>query len=149
MKSAKRPYLLRAYYDWLIDNELTPYLVVNAEYPACRVPRDFVKDGQIVLNISPNACGNLQLGNEKITFSARFKGIAQEVSVPLGAAIAIYAREDGDGVLFEDEDHYQIDEYSDDQPNDFSEIVDNTELNNNQSSKKHKPRDSSHLKIIK
>ncbi|MBE2897499.1 ClpXP protease specificity-enhancing factor [Pasteurellaceae bacterium TAE3-ERU1] len=142
MSSAKRPYLLRAYYDWFLDNDLTPYLVVNALYPNTKVPQDFVRDGQIVLNIAPSACGNLLLGNERIQFSARFRGVPQEIVVPLGAAMAIYARENGDGVLFEDEDAYQLEpEITTDQPNDFSEAVDPP--------KKPKRKDAGHLKIIK
>ncbi|MBE2894044.1 ClpXP protease specificity-enhancing factor [Spirabiliibacterium falconis] len=142
MSSAKRPYLLRAYYDWFLDNDLTPYLVVNALYPNTKVPQDFVRDGQIVLNIAPAACGNLQLGNETIQFTARFRGVPQNIVVPLGAAIAIYARENGDGVLFEDEEAYQTDvSHLTEQPKDFTEAVDPP--------KTKRKADASHLKIIK
>lgn len=70
----RRPYMLRAFYDWLVDNDLTPHLVVAATLPGVRVPVEFVQDGQIILNIAPRAVGNLELGNEAITFSARFSG---------------------------------------------------------------------------
>lgn len=72
--SPKRPYLLRAYYDWLVDNSFTPYLVVDATYLGVNVPVEYVKDGQIVLNLSASATGNLQLTNDFIQFNARFKG---------------------------------------------------------------------------
>ena len=76
--SPKRPYLLRAYYDWLVDNSFTPYLVVDATYLGVNVPVEYVKDGQIVLNLSASATGNLQLTNDFIQFNARFKGISRE-----------------------------------------------------------------------
>ena len=104
--SPKRPYLLRAYYDWLVDNEFTPYLVVDADYYGVNVPVEYVKDGQIVLNLSPNATGNLALTNDFISFSARFQGVSRDIYIPMGAAIAIYARENGDGVMFEFEEAY-------------------------------------------
>lgn len=97
--SPKRPYLLRAYYDWLVDNSFTPYLVVDATYLGVNVPVEYVKDGQIVLNLSANATGNLQLTNDFIQFNARFKGVSRELYIPMGAALAIYARENGDGVM--------------------------------------------------
>lgn len=74
--SPKRPYLLRAYYDWLVDNSFTPYLVVDATYLGVNVPVEYVKDGQIVLNLSASATGNLQLTNDFIQFNARFKGVS-------------------------------------------------------------------------
>ncbi|KGQ70179.1 ClpXP protease specificity-enhancing factor [Chelonobacter oris] len=154
---AKRPYLLRAYYDWFLDNDLTPYLVVDAFYPNTVVPDDFVREGQIVLNISPNACGNLQLGNDKILFNARFKGLPRDISVPLGAVVAIYARENGDGVMFEPELVYEqaLEQSLGDlveQPSDFSEIVDKPQQDENEVKPRSKPkpkRTASHLKIIK
>lgn len=89
----RRPYMLRAFYDWLVDNELTPHLVVEATLPGVRVPEEFVQDGQIILNIAPRAVGQLELGNEAVTFSARFSGRPHSVIVPLYAVQAIYARE--------------------------------------------------------
>ncbi|ABR74849.1 stringent starvation protein B [Actinobacillus succinogenes] len=104
--SPKRPYLLRAYYDWVLDNGFTPYLVVDATYYGVDVPQEYVKDGQIVLNLSEGAVGNLALGNDAIEFSARFQGISRNLYIPMGAAMAIYARENGDGVMFEPEPVY-------------------------------------------
>lgn len=147
--TAKRPYLLKAYYDWLLDNYLTPYLVVNADYPGTKVNQDFVENGQIVLNVSPGACGNFDMGMEQISFKARFKGIPQDIIVPMGAVLAIYARENGDGVVFEHEEHYDAQLASTLQvikgrDQDKSKESDNT---NKLSSSKKAPH--SHLKVIK
>ncbi|EED24950.1 stringent starvation protein B [Vibrio sp. 16] len=105
--------MLRAFYDWLVDNDLTPHLVVAATLPGVRVPDEFVQDGQIILNIAPRAVGNLELGNEAITFNARFGGRPHSVIVPLYAVQAIYARENGAGTMFEPEDAY-IGEFEED-----------------------------------
>ncbi len=99
--SANRPYLVRAFHEWIVDNGCTPHLLVDANDPRCVVPQQFVKDGVIVLNISPSAVRDLSLGNEYVMFSARFGGVAQEITVPLGAVRAIYARENGQGMAFE------------------------------------------------
>ncbi len=103
----RRPYMLRAFYEWLVDNDLTPHLVVDATLPGVRVPLEFVQDGQIILNIVPRAVGNLELGNEAVSFNARFGGRPHSVIVPLYAVQAIYARENGAGTMFEPEEAYQ------------------------------------------
>ncbi len=102
----RRPYMLRAFYEWLVDNELTPHLVVEAELPGVRVPEQFIQDGQIILNIAPRAVGNLEMSNEAITFNARFGGTPHSVIVPMHAVQAIYARENGAGTMFEPEEAY-------------------------------------------
>ena len=99
-----RPYLLRAFYDWLLDNDMTPHLLVNATLPHVQVPQQFVRDGQIVLNVSADATPRLTIGNEFVEFQARFGGIARDISAPLGNVVAIYARENGGGMAFEPED---------------------------------------------
>lgn len=104
--TARRPYMLRAFYDWLVDNDLTPHLVVDATMPGVRVPVEFIQDGQIILNIAPRAVGNLELGNDAITFHARFSGRPHSVIVPVYAVQAIYARENGAGTMFEPEEAY-------------------------------------------
>lgn len=101
-----RPYLLRAYYDWLMDNQLTPHVVVDAFVPGTQVPQQYVKDGQIVLNITASAVGNLEISNEFILFSARFGGVPQQVVLPMASIVAIYARENGAGTVFDMEDAY-------------------------------------------
>lgn len=105
--TAKRPYMLRGFYDWMADNDLTPHIVVDATLPGVRVPTEFVDDGQIVLNIAQRAVGNLELSNDAITFHARFSGRPHSVYVPMYAVIAIYARENGAGTMFEPEEAYQ------------------------------------------
>lgn len=98
-----KPYLLRALWEWCCDNGLTPYVAVSVD-ARTRVPREFVRDGQIVLNIGPDATNKLQIGNEYIEFVARFGGVARELSVPVGRVTAIYARENGAGMAFEVEE---------------------------------------------
>ncbi len=95
-----RPYLIRAMYDWICDNGLTPHLAVDAHYPGTRVPQEFVQDGQIVLNLAPRAVQGLVAGNDEIIFSARFGGVPRNLVVPVGAVLAIYARENGQGMAF-------------------------------------------------
>lgn len=105
-----RPYLLRAYYDWLMDNQLTPHVVVDAFVKGTQVPQQYVKDGQIVLNIAASAVGNLQIGNEFVEFNARFGGVPQQVLLPMASIVAIYARENGAGTVFDIEDAYLVEE---------------------------------------
>lgn len=96
--TSQRPYLLRAIYEWITDNGMTPHVLVNARMPGVRVPAHTVKDGQVVLNIADRAVGKLQMDNDALRFSARFGGVSQSVIVPLSAVIAIYARETGQGM---------------------------------------------------
>ena len=100
--TSSRPYLIRAIYDWIVDNSFTPYLLVNAENDSAIIPREYVEDGKIVLNINPTAISNLQLGNDYIMFNARFSGKAMEVSIPVIAVLAIYAQENGQGMMFDE-----------------------------------------------
>ena len=106
--SARRPYLLRAFYDWLLDNQLTPHLVVDINLEGVQVPLEYARDGQIVLNIAPRAVGNLELGNDEVRFNARFGCVPRQVSVPMAAILAIYARENGAGTVFEPEPAYEL-----------------------------------------
>ncbi|MFO3905591.1 ClpXP protease specificity-enhancing factor [Enterobacter hormaechei] len=107
--SPRRPYLLRAFYEWLLDNQLTPHLVVDVTLPGVQVPMEYARDGQIVLNIAPRAVGALELANDEVRFNARFGGVPRQVSVPLAAVLAIYARENGAGTMFEPEAAYDED----------------------------------------
>jgi len=101
--SSSRPYLLRALYEWILENQCTPYIVVNAYAKDVQVPQEHVKDGQIVLNISPAAVHDLQMNNQAVDFSGRFAGIPTPVYVPIEAVMGIYARENGQGMIFETE----------------------------------------------
>lgn len=99
--TSRRPYLIRALYDWVLDNDLTPHLLVAADADGVDVPRQFVtEDGKITVNISPGAVRDLSLDNGLVSFSARFSGANYNVSVPPGAVLALYARENGEGMLF-------------------------------------------------
>jgi stringent starvation protein B len=97
----QRPYLLRAFYDWIVDSGGTPHLLVDASLPGVEVPRDAVEDDRIVLNVSPTAVRGLLLGDDAITFQGRFGGVPWPVRLPPGAVLAIYARENGAGMAFE------------------------------------------------
>ena len=97
--TSTRPYLIRALYDWCTDNGLTPYVAVAVD-ETVQVPREYVKNNEIVLNISFDATSSLKLGNDFIEFKARFAGSAREIMVPIGRVIAIYARENGQGMAF-------------------------------------------------
>ena len=95
-----KPYLLRALFEWCVDNGYTPHLAVKVD-SRTQVPAEYVKNGEITLNISPNAVHKLQLGNELVEFSARFGGVARQISVPVSAVYALYARETGHGMTFD------------------------------------------------
>lgn len=99
-----KPYLIRSIYEWITDNELTPHLLVNAEYPGVILPTDFVEEGRIVLNVRPAAIQGLMLGNDAIEFNARFAGKAMHIVAPIKAVLAIYAKENGRGMIFDPEE---------------------------------------------
>jgi len=96
-----RPYLVRAIFDWCLDGGLTPQIMVNVEMPDVIVPLDYAKDGKIVLNLHPSSVRGLELGNEYLLFSARFSGRAEDITVPIAAVMAVYARENGQGIVFQ------------------------------------------------
>ena len=99
--NSSRPYLIRALYEWIVDNDCTPHLLVNADHPGVQVPEGFASDGQIVLNVSPNAVRQLHMDNDAVSFEGRFGGIAHSLFVPVPAVLAIYARENGQGMVFD------------------------------------------------
>lgn len=101
--TSHRPYLLRALYEWIADNGMTPHLLVDATRSGVQVPLHAVKDGRIVLNVAERAVARLEMTNELIRFSARFGGVSHAVSVPVGAVLAIYARETGQGMALPDD----------------------------------------------
>jgi stringent starvation protein B len=98
--SSNRPNLLRAMYDWISDNGLTPYILVDAAAPGVNVPRSAVKDGRVVLNVAVRAVAQLDLGKDYVRFTARFAGVSQVVEVPMSGILAIYAQENGQGMMF-------------------------------------------------
>lgn len=103
-----RPYLTRAIYEWINDNQLTPYLLVNAMAPNTQVPEQFIQDGQIVLNIAPHAVHALHMSNDAISFSARFGGVSRDLYIPMHALLGIYARENGQGLFFDPNEYDDI-----------------------------------------
>ncbi len=102
--TSNRPYLIRAIHAWVVDNDCTPYLLVDAQQPGVEVPTEHVEEGRIVLNISPLATEQLVLGDDAIGFRARFGGRPTAVHVPIAAVLAIYARENGQGMMFPPEE---------------------------------------------
>lgn len=100
MTTSSRPYLFRGLYEWLLDNQLTPHVIIAADLPGVEVPREQVQDGQLVLNISDTATRGLEISNDALSFSARFGGVPRQIYVPMAAVVAIYARENGAGMVF-------------------------------------------------
>ena len=103
-----RPYLLRAFYEWLLDNDMTPHLLVDANAQMVQVPQQFARDGQIVLNIAPQAVVAFTMDKEAVSFNARFGGVPQQVYIPMAAVLAIHARENGVGTFFPPEPAYEV-----------------------------------------
>ena len=126
--TSNRPYLLRALYEWITDNGLTPHVLVNAELDGVDVPPHTIRKGKVVLNIATSATEHLRLENDTISFKARFSGNPYQISIPMAAVIAIYARENGQGMMFAQEDSPQASVDDQDDPS---------------------PPSRSHLKVIK
>lgn len=102
--TSNRPYVLRALHEWIIDNGMTPYVLVNAGVPDVEVPAEYIHDGRVVLNISQTAVADLEMGNDFVSFTARFAGNPMRVVLPLNAILAIYAKENGKGMIFPEEE---------------------------------------------
>ncbi|ESP95296.1 ClpXP protease specificity-enhancing factor [Pseudoalteromonas luteoviolacea] len=149
--TSNRPYLLRAFYEWIVDNQCTPHIVVNANYPHVQVPVQFVQDGQIVLNVSPSAANNFSMDNDALSFSARFSGQPMQVYVPVEAVLAIYARENGEGTIFSEasiEEDYEEQAY--DSADDVEQEVEiQSEDTEEKPSGTDKPKKGAHLRVIK
>jgi stringent starvation protein B len=105
--SSSQPYLLRGFYEWIVDNSLTPYILVDATAPGVLVPPDSVSNGQIILNINAAAVQRLTLDNDAVRFGARFAGVHWEICVPTEAILAVYAKENGRGITFNEDDQDQ------------------------------------------
>ncbi len=98
--TSTKPYLVRAIYEWILDNQMTPYVLVDARHPGTRVPNEFVEDGQIVLNIAPSAAHGLMMDNDWVRFSARFGGVTRNIEIPCEAVLGIFSRENHQGMAF-------------------------------------------------
>src|SRR3990167_2833748 len=101
---SNRPYLLRAFYQWIVDSGCTPILVIDATNPDCRIPMDYVDGGEIVFNVSPAAIRNFQISNQLLDFSASFSGIGHYISAPVSSILALYAEENGEGLFLDAEE---------------------------------------------
>lgn len=132
-----KPYLMRAIYEWCVDCGHTPYLSV-AVTDACRVPLEYVKNNEIVLNVSASATRNLKIDNDRVHFSARFNGVSREVSVPIGSVAGIFARENSEGLLFKVESDVAV------AADPAQEIVTGEKKNTRPA-----PRERNHLKVVK
>ena len=133
-----KPYLVRAIHEWAMDNQLTPQILVTDSVSGVIVPKNHVKDGHIVFNIHINAVKDLLMGNESISFSARFSGQSVEIEVPVEAILAIYARENGQGIFFQDSEQPPPQETQAD-PDDLTDSADKPE----------KTPSNGHLKLVK
>lgn len=171
LPSSGHPYLLRAVHEWCIDQGLTPYLHVDASSPMVKVPRPFVKNNEIVLNVSYDATGNFNISNDMVSFQARFSGVVQTIEVPLENVISLTAKETGEGVylqqlralqnMFQDDDaskeipaRIATSEKSklDDLPEDLRVLLDKFQSSNNQDEPEDPPPTPTkgfHLKRIK
>ncbi|MCP4431801.1 MAG: ClpXP protease specificity-enhancing factor [Gammaproteobacteria bacterium] len=102
--TSRKPYLIRGMYEWLLDNEVTPYILVDVGHNQISIPEGIATDGKVVLNLAPGAIQNLDMTNQHLSFSARFNGIAQDIYCPMDSVLAIYARENGEGMMFGTDD---------------------------------------------
>lgn len=102
--TSSKPYLIRALYEWILDNDTTPYILVDATGDKLVIPAGIASDGKVVLNLSPQAVENLEMTNDHVSFSARFNGVAEDIYCPIGSLMAIYTRENGEGMMFPPED---------------------------------------------
>jgi stringent starvation protein B len=96
-----KPYLIRSLYEWIVDNAMTPYILANADHPHAVLPENFIENNQIILNVSPTAIQNLSLGDDEIEFDARFSGKSLHILAPVDAILAFYAKENGQGMVFD------------------------------------------------
>lgn len=137
---SNKPYLIRAFYEWIVDSKCTPFLVVNANFPRCKIPQQFVEDGQITLNISPEAIRDVKFGNDLVEFRASFSSIVHIISVPVKAVLAVYAQENGQGMFFDFEE--------DDGETEWHNAVDQSVQASTIQTEGEKKQRPSHLKLV-
>ncbi|HVI55412.1 MAG TPA: ClpXP protease specificity-enhancing factor [Luteibacter sp.] len=140
--TSNRPYLLRAIYDWISDNGLTPYVLVDAAQPGVKVPAHVVKNGQVVLNLAMRAVAHLDLGNDRIAFEARFSGVSQSIVIPMHAVLALYAQENGQGMMFPADENEAL-------PTDGIEAADETPAPSAGGDDDRPKRGAPHLRVVK
>ncbi len=159
--SSNKPYLIRALYEWIMDNQGTPHLIANADFSGVQVPREHVQNGEIVLNISSSAVQGLSIENDEVVFNARFSGVARVIRLPMPSVLAIIARENGQGMAFPPEEMEELDvepqlaSQNSDNAEEVSKLskktnADQTENKSGKVSKNSKKSGKgSHLKVIK
>lgn len=146
--SSNKPYLIRALHEWILDNQGTPHLIVNADYPGVQVPHEHVQNGEIVLNIAPSAVQGLSIENEEISFNARFSGVARVIRLPMNAVLAIIARENAQGMAFSaEESDVDMTPEAETEPDDFVQPEESS--SDDKAGKKSTARKVSHLKVVK
>jgi len=135
---SNKPYLVRAFYDWIVDSSCTPFIVINAGYKDCNIPDEYIENGEITLNVSPQAIRDLKILNEKVEFRASFSGVVHVVAAPIKSVLAIYAQENQEGMFF-----------------DYEEGLEEVELDNASLGQQPPPgsssdakRDRSHLRLV-
>lgn len=153
--SPSRPYIIRALNEWIIDNHLTPYVLIDATFKNVSVPKQYIIDGRIVLNIAPGAVANLEITNEYLCFDARFGGVLKRIFAPINAVLAIYAKENGKGMVFTEENEEDNGEQDDnmDSVNNFDDnglnIQEPSSENTSNSPPRPPKKGKPNLKIIK
>lgn len=154
--TSTRPYLIRAFYDWIIDNQCTPYLVVKTDVAGVDVPQEYAQGGQIVLNIAMNAVQGLVLGEYAIEFQTRFANQIRSIYAPTSAIVAIYAKENGKGMVFPEEEHGNDEPHAEEKPLSFSSPFARPDLKSIEGCSKtsadkigKKPSKRPHLTIVK
>jgi len=106
---SNRPYLLRAFYQWIVDSKCTPILVIDANHPRCKIPQDYAEGGEIVFNVSPTAIRDMKMANDWVEFKASFSGVVHIIAAPIKAILAVYAEENGEGIFFDAEEDDETD----------------------------------------
>jgi stringent starvation protein B len=146
--NSNKPYLLRAVYEWILDNKVTPHIVIHADNPEANVPLQYVEEGKIILNISPTAAQNLLIDNDGVSFNARFAGKPFSIYAPMGAVLALYANENGEGMMFEAEE-IENPESQDAPPKETAPGLTAVDKPKKRSQKKKKSAKKPSLKIVK
>jgi stringent starvation protein B len=134
---SNKPYLIRAFYDWIIDSACTPYIMINAAFPRCKVPQEFVENNEITLNVSPHAIRDFKINKDAVEFRASFSGVVHIISAPIKSVLAIYAHENQQGMFFD----YEEDDSGDEWPISSAEQLDAESAEN----KKKRPN---HLRLV-
>lgn len=146
--TSNRPYLVRAIFDWICDNHLTPFVVARADAEGLKVPPSAIEEGRVLLNLGPSAVTRFEMGHQEISFLARFSGVSHYIVIPIAAVVALYARENGQGMMFPDDLQVAVgDAQSDDEA--AASVLAGQELAAPTAEEPSPPKRGSHLKIVK